>query len=153
MFFKKKKKEKENCKVSKEALIIFQQFQQFVYIHNHQCVKSVISSHRTRNLTQNNFKKLVIKINDNIETFNTHKELASGDKETNNINGLVMCRLVGNCLVRQTSVKYMFVGNVSVCRSVVDDFSGWRNGRWRIVRRRSVRRENVCRRCVWQSNF
>ena len=104
-------------------------------------MKSVISSHRTRNLTQNNFKKLVIKINDNIETFNTHKELATSDEETNNINGLVLCRLVENCLVGQTSIENMFVGIVSVCRSVVDDFSGWENGRWRIVRRRSVRRE------------
>ena len=55
-------------------------------------MKSVISSHRIRSLTRNNFQKSVIKINDNIETFNAHKELASNDKETNSINGLVRFR-------------------------------------------------------------
>ena len=38
------------------------------------------------NFTQNKLVKSAITINDNKETFNAHKELASNDKETINID-------------------------------------------------------------------
>ena len=38
------------------------------------------------NFTQNKLEKSVIAVNDNKETFNAHKEIASNDKETININ-------------------------------------------------------------------
>ena len=38
------------------------------------------------NFTQNKLEKLVIRIDNNKETFNAHKELANNDKETTNID-------------------------------------------------------------------
>ena len=55
---------------------------------NHQCVTSVVSPRRARNLIllKNELEKSVITVIDNKETFNAHTELATNNKKTINID-------------------------------------------------------------------